>query len=504
MLFPPHPQYAETHYKFQLPFSRLYRKQPELLVDAPSRVVPGEAFVLWVVAKDSHLFPFRLLGVSGEWILPHGVTESFRVTCDILLNQPFHFVPFTIPRPSQNGYTSARVFILGELQGKRVLIERWNYPHLSAEPLMVHFLSQPPPQPKGWMAGETHCHTWYSSDPVEFGATPAVLQSAARMVGLDFVFTTDHSYDFAWDFANYMRPADPEQRFAQLRQEIKSLPPGPLLIAGEEVSCGNHLGQNVHLLVPGCPHYIPGQGDGGRRWLNNQPDLTIAEVLERSAVPCFAAHPQVPMGWLERQIFRRGSWNETDLHIENSNPVAGLQFWNGSRDCGFDLGRRFWITQLLQGRRILPIGGNDAHGDLNDCTGVQSPLWSLKHSRHHLFGHVRTLIPPVQERSVASILSAFRKDNLYITDGPALWWERESNVWCLHAQSTSDFGALRKVVLFSGTVGETSEQEQELSLEFPWESNWKLPTPAIGCYCRAECHTQYDFFALTSAYFHDE
>lgn len=495
------PAYAETHYKFKLPTSRIFRKLPELLLDAPSQVVCGETAPLWLVARDADRFPVQLLKIEGKWQNALGESHPFTLECAQALDQPFHFVPLTLPPPPAAGLWLVHANIHYERLGKKLTCSRWNYPGLAPQPLLIHFLAHPAPTPAGWFAGETHCHTWHSSDPVEFGASPAVLQSAARALGLDFVLTTDHSYDFAWEQARFMSPADPTERFACLLREVANLPPGPLLIPGEEVSCGNSKDQNVHLLVPGAGHYIPGQGDGGRRWFHNRPDLTISQVLEQAKVPCFAAHPQVPMGKLERAVFRRGDWAEPDLHTTGPNPIAGLQFWNGARDAGYHAGRSFWIQQLLQGKRILPIGGNDAHGDLNDCTGVRTPLWSLKHSHRHIFGKVRTVLPLSAPLSPASVLSAFRGDTLYLTEGPALWWSCPEGAPLLQARSSTDFGTLRAVRLFLGDTRQEKEIQLDLVLENSLEDAWSSPDWLHYDYLRAECETDCGLFALTSAFF---
>ena len=46
--------YAETHFKFRLPWSLLYRPWPEILTDAPFQFVPGKMPQLWIVVPDAH------------------------------------------------------------------------------------------------------------------------------------------------------------------------------------------------------------------------------------------------------------------------------------------------------------------------------------------------------------------------------------------------------------------------------------------------------------------
>lgn len=497
-LIPSAPDYAESHFKFRLPFSRLFRKAPEMLVDAPFQVQRGLELPFWLVVRDANRFPRRLLGFDGVW-KRNGQERHFHIECDKRLDQAFHFESFTLTPPAQPGLWWIDISFQTETpQGKTEIHHRWNYPGLPVEPLLVQVLAHALPTPPSWVGGETHCHTWHSSDPVEFGASPIVLHQAAAAVGLDYVFLSDHSYDFAWEQGDYMRAADPVARFSSLCAEVASLPTsGPLLLAGEEVSCGNHLGQNVHLLAPHCPQYIPGQGDGGRRWFSNQPDLSIAEVLQRVPSPCFAAHPKVPMGRLERMVFRRGDWHEQDLGPN----LRGLQFFNGSQDQGYELGKAFWISMLQQGRHLLPIGGNDAHGDLNGATGVKTPLWSLKHSRKHVFGRVRTFVPLTEAtRNAQNLLDAFQGDQAFISDGPSLWWVPNADRPILRFASTPDQGSLQTIVLYIGSHAEEQSKQLPNANQGCLNCEWNIDLPVGGLYLRAECYTESGRHALTAAY----
>ncbi|MFA6341264.1 MAG: hypothetical protein WCX75_00245 [Fibrobacteraceae bacterium] len=504
------PAYAETHYKFKLPWSLLYRPWPETLIDAPFQVIPGEPLHLWIVVRDADRFPTRLthlqlhLKLDGQPL----ITQEIELHLDA--NQAFSFFPIEIKDLAPGNYEIMPILSV-ERKGKRKKLHRWNFPTLLSQPLNVQILSKPIPKPLGYIAGETHCHTHYSADPVEFGASPAVLQSVAKSIGLDYVICTDHAYDFAFDAKDYMRPTTAEFRYRALQEEIEALPSKPKLIAGEEISAGNSHRENVHLLAPGPLKYLPGLGDCGRNWLHNFPTLQIPQVLQSAGVPCFAAHPKHPINKIERFIFRRGDWHHEDLNLNADNPLAGIQFWNGTRDKGFFRGRDWWISELEQGNHLLPIGGNDAHGDLNDTTGVSIPLMKLSHSRHHIFGKVRTVIELCEHSSretftQTDIMNAFRGDNLYITDGPALWWERNRKVITFRAHSNEDMGAFKKVRLFAHRKGDTHEKEIfspdfcPTNKELKYDFMHSIVAENFN-YVRAECETTLDKFALTSAAF---
>ena len=505
-------RYAETHFKFRLPWSLLYKPWPEILVDAPFQFVPGTEPTLWIVVRDAHRFPTLIekIDVDGKTI-----------DLQIRATEQFGFYPVKLGKLPAGNYkidckiTARRLDVTtGNATDKVKTFSRWNLPGLKPVPLRIQVLAQEPPKAPGFAAGEMHCHTHYSCDHVEHGATPEVLQQAAKAVGLDFVCCTDHAYDFAYTTEDYTKEADtPLTRFGMLREEIAALPKGngePLLLAGEEVSAGNSKGENVHMLAFAPDSYLPGLGDCGRNWLENKPTFKIPKLLEMTEAHCFAAHPMQPMGLLEKFIFRRGYWSHKDLNLEARHKIHGIQFWNGIRDEGFKLGRQWWIEELGKENYLLPIGGNDAHGDLNDTTSVATPLFSLRHTRDHIFGKVRTVVK-IEDDGISreALNAAFASDNCYITDGPALWWERAeihgSKGIVFHARNTADFGgAFRYIRIFGRrfTSGGKLAKEEELCKEslVAARANSDIEVYLDNfAYLRAECETATGKFALTSA-----
>ena len=556
--------YAETHFKFKLPWSLLYRPWPEILVDAPFQFVPSAEPTLWIVVRDAHRFPTLIESISID-IDEAGDSssatpeQSQKIDLQIKATEQFAFYPVKLGALKPGRYeircklTARRLDPAnGNVTDNVRTFNRWNYPGLRPAPLKIHVLAENPPKAPGYAAGEMHCHTHYSADHVEHGATPQVLQQAAKAVGLDFTCCTDHAYDFAYTTEDYTREAEsPIPRFQNLRDEIRQLNANgmPLLVAGEEVSAGNSKGQNVHMTVLGPESYLPGLGDCGRNWLENRPTFRIAKLLEMTAAHCFAAHPMQPMGILEKFIFRRGYWSHKDLNLDASHHVRGIQFWNGIRDEGFMLGRQWWIEELGKGNFLLPIGGNDAHGDLNDTTAVSTPLFSLRHTREHVFGKVRTVVkldeggsvplasaacassatpslvlsnaeasgdtPQLPETAGASELSldtlnaAFAGDNCYITDGPALWWERSNahgiKSIAFHARSNGDTGgAFRYIRIYgrkrmaNGKLAREEDVRIESMVAAPANTDIIVPLDNYA-YLRAECETASGRFALTSA-----
>jgi len=517
--------YAETHFKFKLPWSLLFRPWPEILVDSPFQFVPGVEPTLWIVVRDAHRFPTLIqkldVQIKGAGLdnAPLDATKTFDL--QICAMEQFGFFPVKLGELPAGKYeifckvTAQRTDCEKNAFGNTKVFSRWNYPGLKSKPIKIQVLAKEPPKAPGFVAGEMHCHTHYSADHVEHGASPTVLQQAAKAVGLDFVSCTDHAYDFAYLTEDYTKEADtPLTRFDMLREEIRKLNQArkegdeclPLLIAGEEVSAGNSKGENVHMTALGPDGYLPGLGDCGRNWLDNKPTLKIPKLLQMTSAHCFAAHPMQPMGYLEKFIFRRGYWSHKDLNLDAEHKIRGIQFWNGFRDEGFMLGRLWWIEELGKGNYLLPIGGNDAHGDLNDTTSVELPLISLRNSHEHVFGKVRTVVRLREAALTQEALNdAFAGDNCYITDGPALWWERGDKVITFHARSTEDLGgAFRYIRIYgrrrsnSGKLAAEESVCMESLVAAPMSTDISVHTDDFA-YLRAECETAAGHFAMTSA-----
>ena len=543
-------RYAETHFKFKLPWSLLYKPWPEIIFDAPFQFVPGVEPYLWIVVRDADHFPAtiksakivlkaRTQNAQQDALLLQDAQQTQDepqpdiIICkelNIEVREQMRFIPLALGKIPTGTY-EAHCKLTVERKGKSQTFERWNLPRLKPVPLRFKVLNEMPPIAPGYAVGEMHCHTHYSADHVEYGATPEVLQLAAKAVGLDFVNCTDHAYDFAFTQEDYTKEADsPVPRFQKLREEIAALPKKdengndmPLMLAGEEVSAGNSKGENVHMTVLAPEGYLPGLGDCGRYWLENRPTRSIKQILNMTEAHCFAAHPFQQMGMLEKFVFRRGYWKPEDLQLKNKHSIRGLQFWNGIRDEGFKLGREFWINELGKGNYLLPIGGNDAHGDLNSMTAVDLPLISLKHTRAHTFGNVRTVIKidesgsttmchPEQSEgsskvslSLAAINAAFATDNCYITDGPALWWERDDNGITFHARSNKETGGgFRYVRIYGRRIQPNGklapEEEVMIGSQVATPDHADIPVATLGfAYVRAECETATGKFALTSA-----
>jgi hypothetical protein len=472
--------YAETHYKFKLPWSPLHKPWPEIFFDLPFQFVPGARPRVHLFVKDGDLYPVTLSELEFQLRHPTGRLETWiEPPPQISDRKNLQTLPYSLPYSLLPGnYQLEILFTCRNRKGVLRKSRTHNYPGLSPWPLIFRILEETLPYPPGWSAGEMHCHSDFSSDPVEFGAPLAVLQEAGWQAGLNYVLVTDHSYDFYYRRDRYMQPTDPAENFAEYQQQAMTLnqanPQFATLIPGEEVSCGNGENENVHLLTFGHKDFLPGLGDGGRRWFNNKPDLRVAAVIEKlQGTPCFAAHPQARISWFEKRIFRRGRWNTDD--VLNHPGLCGLQFWNGHRGTDFREGYALWLKSIQQGRPLLPIGANDAHGDLNLNRGVKTPLFNLYQSRRHVFGKVRTLVP-CSNPTLNDLQSAFRGPIATATDGPFLSLIPESGKFRIHAAASQEMGGLKQVRCFQiDSRGEKRVQSWELEGRIDWEELWSLP-----------------------------
>lgn len=457
--------YAETHYKFKLPWSPLCKPWPEVIVDAPYQLQKGQPLRLWVIVKDAHLYPcqFKILRCHAQ---SSDQSIRFEIDQEHGLDSPMSEIPLDLQLPTPGHW---QIWVEGELVGAKGKKTFWNHnlPGLEAMALEVHVLAHELPRPPGWICGDLHVHSDATSDQVEFGASPRVNQDMARQLGLDFVLLTDHSYDLQYDRLNYLNKVDAEPYFQSLRSRAMALNALdlPLILWGQEVSCGNYLGENVHLLVAGYPHFIPGEGDGGRRWLKNRPDLSISQVLDLAqGYPCMAAHPRVRVGRLEKWLFRRGMWHSEDLDPR----LCGLQFASGRWNRAAYQGQEFWQNALSRGARLNAVGGSDAHGDFNANYAMHLPLYKLKSSRAHLFGQMKTWIQSSKDEN--SICQALIQGPTTASNGPWIGMLPHGRVSML---SSPDLGELQQLQIQRLCQGQWNTESHVLH-GYSWEMDLQV------------------------------
>ena len=103
--------YAETHFKFKLPWSLLYRPWPEILMDAPFQFVPGTEPTLWLVIRDAHRFPTLVekIEVSASCCENNDINVSKVIDLDIQATKQFEFHPVKISDSCRRTTESTRL-----------------------------------------------------------------------------------------------------------------------------------------------------------------------------------------------------------------------------------------------------------------------------------------------------------------------------------------------------------------------------------------------------------
>lgn len=469
--------YAEIHYAFRGIPCWYRHTQPEILADVPRRVEPGQELPLLILVKDAHRFPVTLLAIEVELHFAGSagaLNEKFHLQ-ESITTPWWYKLLYLAPPPDRQGFCRifARIRFHDGRREREIVND--NYRGLSHAPFHTYFAEHPLPRQPHFHIGDLHTHSTYTSDQVEFGAPPEAVAALARASGHHFVAITDHSYDLDDAQNNYLVNDPSLSKWTAFNDEIAALNtrlPDFVILPGEEVSCGNVRGENVHLLAFNCRTYLPGAGDSGEKWLRTRPDLRIPEIVQNPepGAAYFAAHPCVPVPFLENRLLRRGRWQPDDFLTPG---LHGLQIWNG-HTAGVHEAESAWVRLLLAGHKHKIIGGSDAHGNFNRFRQIGLPhLFLREQDRFHFFGLHYTGMRLEDGMTAAGLTKAMRDGTSFISSGPFLavrahqpgrgTVEMGGTVTNAHAYlevlaySTPEFGALQAVRLYRGVVGESAE-----------------------------------------------
>jgi len=500
--------YPEIHYRFcYFPFSRYYRRQPEILSDAPHRLEPGQDLPVLLLIKDAHLFPLELQEVELQARCRDRVLTKIVKIGERLGSHWWHRVEWIqLPDESPAEWEISTIWQI-RLKGREYRIINDNLPGLSHAPLKVRQSGHPLPRLSGWRFGDLHAHTNATEDQVEFGAPLEVYPDLGQAQGLSFAFAADHAYDLD-DLPDSYLGCDPELRkFRARAEQIAALNrrfQGQFaLLPGFELTVANHRRRNVHLLMLGQTELLPGSGDSAEKWRRVKTELSIAKALEKLSpgALALAAHPNAAPPFLQRLLLGRGRWEEADLLLEG---LSGLQIWNGESGGDFLAGAKQWTDGLLAGRRWKIIAGSDAHGNFSRYRQVGFPMIRLEESDRHVFGTVRTGVYCPEGPSSESVLDRLKFGRSFISDGPFGDLEvtrpdlGEPSIKAI-ALSTSEFGALCEIRILRGIKGAASEGFLLNETSSPAE-RWErmIPLQAKEGYLRMEVRTDLGKTCLTN------
>ncbi len=498
--------YAEIHYHPRFVPSLIYTNQPEIIFDAPYRIQTENPIPVFIIIKDADLFPVQLDSVVIHIIYEGGDHRISRFPYSGLnVNSKIWWDSINII-PEYPGIVKIDSYMYLTVGGKGVSVHIDNYRGISHSPLNVFVASSDFPGCEGWYHGDIHCHTYYTSDQIEFGAPLEVMAFSAFCMGLQWMVATDHSYDLD-DCENCYSSNDPLlMKWRMMRKKAELLVESLSVIPGEEVTCRTQKGQNCHLLAINSNKFIMGSGDSGENSFKTKTEKSIGEAvsecMEWGGFAC-AAHPLEKIPLLEKFFLGRGKWTFSDLETPG---IKALQFYNGIRDKGFRDGMNSWIKLLLNGRRIYTFGGNDAHGDLNRSRYVWLPLMFISEGIEHVFGNVRTVVRAMS-KSTIDIIEALNEGHAVVTDGPFINLELVKNNVVAHPGdeitagkigvnakfiSSSEFGFLKKTRIIFGIKGEKAERillSHNLSnseFEYIFKDSFEINNLL---YIRADCET---------------
>jgi len=399
--------YSELHMQDNLHV----RNEPDVLADTLTRIEGGGPVPLLLVLRHTNLYPTMLDGVNIEVDLGEGY-DKLRENIDygLKLKRPMWYDLRTIDLPE--GYSGEIVinveFNLRMKSGK-LKVRNDNRRKSKREPLRVLVGAEPLPRFENWYYGDAHFHTLFSDNPAEFGAPVQFSARMAALFGLDWQVFTDHSFDLD-DVEGDTNTNDPElARYGRYVDEITACAeeyPEVTFIVGEELSCGNAAGQNVHMLVFNLQQLYIGNGDGFEG--ENTPDHPCAEVTASldPAEAAFAAHPITDINSVEMYVINRGMWSPEDMRIEGLN---GLQAWNQSA-APIPGGIEEWVKVLLEGGNKYLLAGTDAHG----CFNYKYSDWPSGMP----FGNIRSAVYVQGELTVEKFIAALRSGRIVTTSGP--------------------------------------------------------------------------------------
>ncbi len=339
--------------------------------------------------------------------------------------------------------------------------------------LRVHVGNGRFPWPASWYGGDSHYHTMYTNNTVEFGAPLPAVKLTAMTMGLDWLTVTDHSCDLDetgdgtfsyathhWEYT-IQSPSGIEtvyrdvfsygSSWGSIGADISDLDsPDFRAYRGVEINLasvdGDTWEKTLHCLFYN-PDYISSPLSGAFGEQPVRPPLP--DGLDQLAAEGFAyaAHPLYDLAgvngtvWVDedldtalvREKFRgleafntretrqsgdaNNPWANFDAGTPPDNPypnelLAGVALWD-----------QLLVADIASGapRKVFFSGGSDAHGDFNYA--AYSNILS-SYATDNAMGKVQTVVhvpggygsgnlPPASE-----IMAAFRAGRSVITDGP--------------------------------------------------------------------------------------
>lgn len=303
-----------------------------------------------------------------------------------------------------------------------------------------------------WYQGDCHYHTSFTDNPYEFGGTFDMIYYSSRMMGLDFITTSDHASDSCSIFGIIVDDLNLSDWLAIPDSIAIYGNVNPIIIRGEEAEVRNIASARNHLLIYGNDSFFSAPITDGEAEKTHDDAWDFIDSSPEAIA--YAAHPYNPDYLWEFSVldaaFRRGSltglqvWNERsvfEIDVDMDTycdpfPFTGGEMtrdgiWDADLLDGIDQWDYFLWLYIYEASFSEPIkvfidGGSDAHGDFNYFTyypfigSIPSPDIA---ATDNAFAKVRTLAYCPDTLNQESIMNALRKGNIVVTDGPILKFE---------------------------------------------------------------------------------
>ena len=506
--------YAETHYRFKYFFSFLKKAEPEIIADGPHRLDPDTPYPILLFIKDADRYPIELISTTLTLIRDGKelYSETVQPPSSVKISDHYWWnvieLQFQKELDEVYGFLTLKVEITIRQNGRIKIITNNNHRTSSKTPLKFYRSRTSLPSLPGWFYGDTHTHSQYTEDQVEFGSPIAAAPALCKAMGLSFFCVADHSYDLDDRIDNYLVNDQNIPKWYLLQEEIDEVNEKEknfVAVRGEEVSCTNKDGRNVHLLLHGTRKYFHGSGDSAEKWFHTKCEHTVDGVLliKDSNVAAYAAHPTEEVPLLQRLLINRGEWRKADM---NSSSLHGIQILNGEYAENFVNGLDVWKWLLLKGEKKFISAGNDAHGNFNRFIQIGIPFFKIREKETQLFGKMKTAL--FTSLSETAIVSALRYGRSFITSGPLLVIEIETDQFNsgtigdtilgkkflvkVKAKTTEEFGKFISVKLIHGIIGKRERILLEMKdfsdpFNIHFITDWE--TAAMFSYIRAEGFT---------------
>lgn len=486
--------YAEIHYTLKGLKARYYLNAPEIIFDMPIRCIKKRTNTIPIalIVKDAHVYPTYLNSIFVN-IKYQNKHEKHQLTFAQHIKKSFFYHIFHIEIKDEYINQNLKIsieFTYTNKKGKRIKALNDNYKTIK-EHLFECFISREDlPFPIDFKKGEPHYHSNYTSDQVEFGAPIEVAQTFAYCMGMDWLFVTDHSYDLDDEQDNYLINNPELPKWHQQAREIQSLDRENMrIIQGEEVSIGNKLKQNVHLLSINRA-FIQGKGDSAERWFHNKADHNLSEIEHKTDGLLIAAHPFDQIPFAQKITLNRGNWALDDM-LDNKIDLIQAINTNALNDVFAAVNR--WKSLLLQGAKLYLLAGNDAHGNFQYMKQIKTPFIKLLLNKKQTFARFFTACKSADNNPIDGINSKY----ILVSNGPFLDFQLKttktynigdtisefSAKLIYQAHSNLEFGEIKIIKLFIGNI----DKKQEICLNDA-KSDILLELPKRG-YIRMECFT---------------